>query len=163
MFFSMISQSENATRSETDGYDNGIVAEFFFIIAVPAHTVPAIPVVVEQYSGKRLSGNSFYPLSDSGKYRIPGCRSHCEARVSISLVRISIKCGEPGLHYCFAKHPDRFLTPDNFVFQPVKEGITLGRVKKSGIKKYFSIKREPVLLLRVMHISEEFNFQERAS
>lgn len=93
-----------ALSTQTHGSYNRIWAKLRLIIAMPAHTVLPVAVIVNQHSIEAGSCGLLQPLADGFGGPMPGFRHHGLSGIAISIRRIALPVDQPGLIHPFPEH-----------------------------------------------------------
>ena len=111
----LVSETEFALRTKTDGGDGGVADDGFFVIAVPTHALVAVVIEIEEAGVVGGAGPFLYDGLQHGEFRSPGVGLFGGAGVAV---------GEAGIAEPrdFAGGDDALAEDDKFVAFPRHAG-----------------------------------------
>lgn len=112
-------EAEFAFRAEADGGDAAVLAEGFFVVAVPAHAFVAVVIEIEQAGVESGAGELLDEGLELGEFRGPDEGLLRGAGVGVGKIRIAIPSDLAGGGDGFAEEDDLVIFPRNAVKQPI--------------------------------------------
>ena len=110
-FVLAVAEVEMPFSAQADGGNNGVVAQFGLVVAVPAHAVAAVAVKVEQDAVVAGGGGLLNGCPNRREGRCPGFRLHADVGVGIDGAGVAMPCDEAGNGMFLAEKLDSVLAP----------------------------------------------------
>ena len=126
-------ESKFARRAQAHRGNQRRLAQFFFIIAMPAHALTAVGIIIEQTAVKARAHTRFDRRLDCQHAVLPGQRDAGDAGIGIRDAMIAQPRRLPRRHNALAIEHDHIALPGNFRLQTRQIGIGLRRRKADAV------------------------------